>query len=326
MNIYITFDYELFFGNSSGSAENCIIKPTEELIKIADRYGVKFVFFVDSGYLLKLQEYKDKYEYVQKEYDIVFEQIKKLNDLGHDIQLHIHPHWEDSYFDGKKWVIDTKRYTLHSFSDIEIDDIVYRYKKVLEDIIQDSVFAFRAGGWCIQPFDKLKNIFKKYNIYLDSTVFNGGHYSSGAISFDFRKAPNKDSWKFSNDILQEDKEGFFTEIPIASMKISPIFYWKFAFTKKFAKNSFKIFGDGSPVGASNKDILKMLTQPSYGAVSCDGYRSSLLEKAYKNYKYKKYNHFVIIGHPKGQSAYSLQKLEMFVKDKYMDIKSFRNIF
>jgi len=327
MKTFITFDYEIFFGKNSGTAENCIVKPTEELIKIANKYDVKFVFFVDSGYLLKLQEYKDKYKYVQYEYDIVFNQLKKLSKLGHDIQLHIHPHWEDSYFDGKKWVIDTKRYTLHSFSDIEIDDIVYRYKKVLEDITEDNIFAYRAGGWSVQPFNKIKKALKNNNIWLDSTVFRGGYYKSNTHFFDFRNAPKKGMWRFEDNILEENQNGYFLEIPISSIKVSPFFYWKFALNKKFNNsNRYTIFGDGKPIGASNRDIIKMLLVPTYSAVSCDGYRSSLLEQAYKNYKYKKYNHFVIIGHPKGQSAYSLQKLEMFVKNKYIDIKSFRDIF
>ena len=52
MNIYFTFDYELFFGSNSGTIENCIVKPTNELIKIANKYNVKFTFFVDSGFLI----------------------------------------------------------------------------------------------------------------------------------------------------------------------------------------------------------------------------------------------------------------------------------
>ena len=56
MNIYITLDYELFFGPDSGTVENCIIEPTEQLLNIVDPLGVKFVCFVDSGYLLALEK------------------------------------------------------------------------------------------------------------------------------------------------------------------------------------------------------------------------------------------------------------------------------
>jgi hypothetical protein len=271
-NIFITFDYELFFGKESGTAENCLIKPTEFLLKVAKAHKVKFVFFIDSGYLIKLKTYKNKFNYVKKEYDLVFAQIELLSNLGHDIQLHIHPHWEDSYFDGHKWIMNTKRFRLHSFEENEIKKIVYEYKKVLTDIIGEKVFAYRAGGWCIQPFKVLKNALKENNIWLDSTVFYGGYNISDTHYFDFRNAPSTDIWKFENDVLKEEPEGFFTEIPISSIKLSSLFFWKFAFTKKLMKGDMKIFGDGKPVGASKADILKMLMSSTYSCVSCDGYK------------------------------------------------------
>jgi len=322
-NIFITFDYELFFGGNSGTAQKCIIEPVNKLREIANKYNVKFIFFVDSGYLVKLIEYKDKYEYVKKEYDLVFSNIQTLHKEGHDIQLHIHPHWEDSYFDGHKWTMDTKRYRLQDFNEKEIDDIVFRYKKVLTDIVVDKVFTYRAGGWCIQPFDKISKALKKYNIWLDSTTFYGGYNKSYTHFYDFRKIPNKDIWKFEEDIIYEDNKGFFTEIPISSIRLTPIFFWQFAFTKKFAKGKFKIYGDGKPVGALKKDIFKMLTLPTYSCVSCDGYKSKLLQKSFNKFKG---NNFVIIGHPKAQSEYSLNKLDEFVKNQKEYINTFKGKF
>jgi len=324
MNVYFTFDYELFFGSNTGTALNGIVKPTNELITIASQHNVKFTFFVDSGYLIKLIEYKDKYEYVQKEYDLVFSQIKQLDKLGHSIQLHIHPHWEDSYFNGKKWIIDTSRYRLHQFNEDEIEDIVYRYKKVLTDIIGDKVFAYRAGGWCIQPFDKISKALKKNNIWLDSTVFYGGENLSQTHFYDFKNAPKKDMWHFENDSIVEETEGFFTEVPISSIKLNPLFFWRFALTKKIASDLHKIYGDGKPVGASKKDILKMLVKSTYSCVSCDGYKSKLLEKSYSVYQKSGNKNFVIIGHPKAQTTFSLKNIKFFLS-KYKKAKAFNKV-
>jgi hypothetical protein len=44
MNIYITLDYELFFGNNVGTLENCMLKPANEIARIANENGVKLVF------------------------------------------------------------------------------------------------------------------------------------------------------------------------------------------------------------------------------------------------------------------------------------------
>lgn len=55
-NIIFALDYELFFGKNTGTIENCLISPTDELIKTTDKYGIKYTFFVDSGYLINLKK------------------------------------------------------------------------------------------------------------------------------------------------------------------------------------------------------------------------------------------------------------------------------
>jgi len=125
--------------------------------------------------------------------------------------------------------------------------------------------------------------------------------------------------------LIEKKNGFFTELPISSIKVNPLFFWKFAITKKIATKEHKIYGDGSPVGASKKDILRMLTTPSYSCVSCDGFKSSLLKTNYKKFQSLGHEKFVVIGHPKAQTIYSLNKINNFFQDVNLNkVKSIAN--
>jgi len=314
-NILLTFDYELFFGSNIGTQKRCIIEPSRKIIELLGKYQIKATFFIDSGYLLKLQEYKNRYPQIEKDYNKVISQIERLNKEGHEIQLHIHPHWEDSYYNGKKWIVDTTRYRLHNFSKEEVEDIVYRYKKILTDIIGDNIFAHRAGGWSIQPFSYIKDAFKKNNIWLDSTLFENGKNSSATHYFNFENIPNKTEWNFENDPTKEDSSGFFKEIPISAYRLSPIFFWKLVYFKKFGGKKHKNFGDGSATGGSKLDKLRMLTQYTNSVVSMDGYKISFLEKAYKSFLEKKdCNNFVVIAHPKSMSEYSLEKLEIFIKN------------
>lgn len=315
MNIFLTLDYELFFGSNSGTQERSITYPTNRLLEVLDKYQIKASFFIDSGYIIKLEECRKKHKLLEDNYQKIISQIKSLSKSGHDIQLHIHPHWEDSYYDGNKWIVDTTRYRIDEFSDEQIDDIVYRYKKVLTDIVGYKVFTFRAGGWCIQPFDKLKNTLKKYNIWLDSTVFEDGKNDSITHYFDFSGTPKKDFWKFEDNPLVENKNGFFTEIPISSYRTSPLFFWKLAIAKKLGGDKHKAFGDGGAAGGSKWDKIRMLTRYTSSVVSVDGYKSSYLQDAFDNFKKNKdNNNFVIIGHPKSMSEYSLEKLEEFIKN------------
>ena len=50
MKIAITWDYELFFGEQSGSAQKCMLEPGNRLLEIAQKNGAKFTFFVDDGF------------------------------------------------------------------------------------------------------------------------------------------------------------------------------------------------------------------------------------------------------------------------------------
>ncbi len=314
MNIYITLDYELFFG-SAGTPEKCIIEPTNELIKIADKYNFKCVFFVDAGYLIKLKEFSSKFPELLKDYNLVSAQVKKLSDTGHDIQLHVHPHWEDTFYDESGWNFDLSRYRLDSFSEDQIIGIFKSYKSVLERVTGKSINAYRAGGWCIQPFEKLKKAFLECGLTIDSTVFYKGKNSTSTQWFNFENALDLDTWSFENDPCIEEKEGSFLEIPIASVKLNPIFYWKFAFLKKMKLNKHKSYGDGFASPASRHQIKRLLTKSSFSVVSMDGYKSSLLEKAYKRYLNDDKQNFVIIGHPKAFTKYSLAKLDKFMSSK-----------
>jgi hypothetical protein len=330
MNIFFTFDYELFFGSNTGTIDNCIINPTNELIKIGDRYHAKFVFFVDSGYIIKLDEYRKKFPRLNEDYYKIVNQIKELHSKGHDIQLHIHPHWEDCYFNGQKWEMDTSRFRLHLFSNDQINDIVYRYKKVLTDIVGESVFAFRAGGWCLQPFDNIQQALKSNNIWLDCTVFKGGLNESKTHYYDFRNAPEMETWRFENDPLVVVNNGFFQEVAFSTYRVSPFFFWKHLFTRLLPNKKLKFFGDGQGASFSKKYVIRLLTSFSNTIVSLDGFKSSFLEKSYRKHIKEKKNNFVVIGHPKGLNPYAISKLDSFLNKNSIDntiitFKDYNNI-
>jgi hypothetical protein len=327
MKIYITLDYEIYFGENHGTVDKCIIYPTTELIKIAENHGVRFVFFVDIGFIIKLNEFKQKHPELEKDYNAITNQVKYLSDTGHDVQLHIHPHWEDSFYNGKKWIIDVKRYKLSDFNNVEIHSIVSKYKAALFAITQRPIFSFRAGGWCIQPFEKLKSAFIENGITLDSSVFRNGKYESKEYSYDYTGAPDKDIYTFEDDVNVEQKNGKFIELPISSIKNSPLFFWTLFLLGRKNPYLHKPLGDGRAMPAPGYR-KKLLTRFTNNPVSVDGYNATLLQRALNRLLRKNKKHMVIIGHPKALSRLSLQKMEQFViknKDKHQ-FTTFSNEF
>jgi len=310
MKVYITLDYELFFGLKSGSAKECILDPTEKLLAIAEKHGINLNFFVDSGYLLALEKYSKRYPSVGYEKEQVFSQIKRIVRAGHDCQLHIHPHWEDSYHDGDNWRMNTERYRLDQFSPAQIKQIIESYFSILKEVSGNSPIAYRAGGWCLPLWDLLTDTFKKLGVWIDSTIYENGYMEEGAIRFDFRNAPALDQWLFENDPFKTDPYGSFMELPISSTRTSPLFFWNLYIKGRLNRSLHKSMGNGVPV-AQKSIKKKLLTEYSYQAVSCDGYFSGMLQEQF-NKRNKTNDSMVIIGHPKAQTLFSLEKLDAFI--------------
>ena len=327
MNILITLDYELFY-DKNPKLENCIIHPTNEILKIVDPLNVKLILFVDVGYLKCLEKYKSTYPELEKDYLLITTQLKELCANGHEVQLHIHPHWEDSTYNGKEWHFDLTRYKLADFSDQEIHEIVTEYTEILHRITQQKLTAFRAGGWSAQPWDTIGEALQKNGIEYDTTVYPRGVLKSKEQWFDFKNVGfEKSRWKFSNDLTKEDSKGHFTEVAISALKVLPFFFWRFVVVRLLKIPEHVSISKGSAVGPSKLHILKLLTWPSYSVVSIDGFKASYLEKAFQVYKKKNLEDFVIIGHPKAFTPFSLKTFKKFIEkeERYKDVVVFSDL-
>lgn len=314
MNVAITLDYEIFFGPKSGSVERSVLEPSEALAALAARYRVPLVFFVDACWLLRLRQQARSHPALGAEHDRVCRQLARFVKDGHELQVHVHPHWHDSWFDGERWHIDLRRYRLDDFGTRQISEIIAEAADLLREIADGKrVSAFRAGGWCIQPFNRLRRALLESGIYIDSTVYAGGRQTSASHRYDFTGAPSASRWFFDHDPLQPDDEGPFLEVPIASHRVSPLFYWKFAAARKLGWAGQQPFGDGVAVPLGRDDLINKLLRPTPSVVSIDGMKADFLETAWREYAARDMEDFVVIGHPKAFTRGSLARLEAFLQ-------------
>jgi peptidoglycan/xylan/chitin deacetylase (PgdA/CDA1 family) len=313
MKIYLTLDYELFLGSITGSVENCLLKPMEYLCSIADKHNIKFTLFVDATYFLVLKEF-NKYPQINSDYESIVKHLIFLKQQGHSIQLHIHPHWAYSEYDGKTWIVPIEHYKLSDIPYSEAADIITKSKNALEEIIDDKVTAFRAGGFSIQPFEPYAKLFEGLKIKNDSSVLCGCHYDSDNQQYDYRAAPYTDYYQFNKDICIADKKGIFNEYPISTHITSPLFWWKLSLLKIFNTKEQKIFGDGKSIETTPESIISRLTKPQMGFACMDGYKASLLVKMYHQQikKFGEKANFVVMGHPKLATLFSLRALDRFI--------------
>jgi hypothetical protein len=324
-NILLTFDYELFL-HQSGSLDNCIIKPVNRLIKIFDKLEIKAVFFVDILYIQKLKE-----ENLVDQTNKIISNIQKLVTKGHQVELHLHPHWLDAKYnkESKEWDLrDNTHYRLQSFEQQKIEDIFKLGHSLLSSICQEidpeyRITSFRAGGLCIQPFDALLPLFKKFNITVDSSVAYGFKSDSKTHFYNFMSAPKKELYKFESDPLIINEKGAFFELPIFYYKKNIIDKLKEKLQKAPLISDSK-FGDGKAVPPSlNKrpNFLYKFKSDKY-MYSLDGSFNEelLIKKILQN----RFEFTTIIAHPKLLSEKSLVLIKK-LKDKQFQFKTINDI-
>lgn len=317
MNIYITLDYELFMNDRTGDVENCLITPTNELLKVLDKYRVKAVFFVDAAYIYRLNELKSSHKKLESDFLSVSKQIRELVLKGHTIALHIHPQWFYAEYNGNQWLMDFEHYKL---SDIEPENLAEDYFKkcysLLSELSNSKITAFRAGGYSIQSFKHFEKMLRDCAINHDSSVLPGMKNLSHLHYYDYTKVKNTDSYSFSGDVSQPDINGENIEHPISTGRVSYFryCYYRFKYGRIKGNNNW---GNGGPRPAKGrKKFLKnvlakaKLTVPVSATIDYQSF--FFCDLLYKEYLTKDKKDFVIIGHPKNFSPVSLAALDDFL--------------
>lgn len=225
--VILSFDYELFFGDKSGTVLKTLIEPTSLLLDAMDSVGFKGNFFVDWQMLKYLKE--EGTERTNADYLLIEEQLKDMVRRGHRIELHIHPHWVDAKYNGDgTWdYSEFRHYSLNSFTEGVIVAMFKEGTALLTSIARQvdptyKIVAFRAGGWAVQPFEKVKKGLEAANIYIDSSVMPKRAIKCEHSECDFLNAPEPlvGYYHFEDDVCVSKVNGRFLEIPITSVKLS----------------------------------------------------------------------------------------------------------
>lgn len=316
-NIILTFDYEIFFGEKSGTFENCIYKPVEKLRKVMNEENIKGIFFIDILYYIKMLEYPE----LEEIRVLMKQQIQDLLRDGHDIELHLHPHWINSSYEKGEWKFKYSKYRFEQLTLSERDEVFEKGVNYLLEICKEvkenyEINGYRAGGWCIQPFEIFYPYFKKYGLKYDSSVMDGKQAKGIGHKFNFTKLPNKLVYRFGKSIELEDINGEFIEYKISNFNYT-IFDKILNKIKNYRKKD-KQFGDGigMKLNSSNSVILSKLkvTKANY---SLEFPNLLIIDK-----KLEKENKesIVFVSHPKSMTEESIKYLKILKNKKYKFIK------
>lgn len=333
LKICITFDYELFLGENFLPEEEVLFQPAAQLGEMLQKEEVSATFFADVCSVMQHEIYNET-AYCSN----FSRQIAALYEMGHDVQLHIHPNWLNSTFQNGKWTIAQKGYKLHEFgfdehAEHSAQEILHRGKMYLEETLQKvdpnyRCIAYRAGGFCIQPEEQLLKALVDLDIRIDSSVALKQVARGGIQDYDFSCVPHALNWwmrpesGLSKAVTYGD--GTVYEVAIGTARNCLTKY------VGVAKNALHVAGRGNAGTGIQmpgeqlgrlKRFMLMLKRRLYsdGILSLDtrGYGILLrdLDEIYQKYGCAKRDQEVaIICHPKLASQDTIQNMQRFVQE------------
>lgn len=337
----LTIDYELFLGSKTGTVTECMIGPTDNLLSLLQINNSKMTVFWDILHFYRLLQLEEKFSELKQDRILIEDQISRLIQSGHDVQLHLHPHWLDAVYEDGKWQFKYDRFDIHSLSkENNVKDIntiigcVTISKKLMEDTIRKvnpnyEVTSFRAGGYLIEPFNDLREALAFNNIYIDSSVAPDMVSNNGIFSYNFSNYPDGTVYNFDDSLTKVNDTGKFIELPITTVKIPAVINLLFTLLRrlKYSNIESKRAGSGSgeinkiTKGSNFKKLISLFHSTKMVQFTTD---SNFKEKF--NYLYKKIpNDSNMILHPKLLNGHTLELLKDYLSEskiKFISIKEF----
>ena len=307
--LVLSQDYELFF-HRSGTIEKCLFEPCEALLESARKTGYSITFYVDAGMLSRMQELAAAVPRLARELDRIRRHVQTLARAGHDIGLHVHPHWEDATWGGEEWSFEGTRYQLRQFTLTEAAEIVSRYARIVGEASGVAPTSYRAGGFCVEPFDNIRTALLGAGIDVDSSVVPRAYLKNSDKGFDFRRVPSSDWWRFEHSPTIEQRDGRFLEIPVTPLELPAWYYWRRVMNRL---SPVPHFGDGSAKPVGRREVLRRLAGFSRVAeASIDAAKVGELGRAITGSGPRIWH---IMGHPKNISRKSLLSFETVIREK-----------
>jgi hypothetical protein len=274
--IYILYsdDYEVFMGGNYLPEKAVLVETTERLLSACENVGIPITLFCD---LMCLWRYRELgYNAFP---DVVDNQLKQTIKRGHDVQVHIHPHWLETeiIFDkkgGNRYLFEPSIFLLGNWvseSGLTLRDfcinIFTKAKTYLEDLLYPvrngyRCVAFRAGGYGIQPHAKeILEALYNTQFLIDSSIVPGLIQKNNVQAINFSMVPRKGNYFVSPEfgLNQISKEGIF-EIPLLALRPGE---GNWLLAKAFPRgviNRFKHGGNknlGFSALSSNSDVLQI---------------------------------------------------------------------
>ncbi|NOU59285.1 hypothetical protein [Marinifilum caeruleilacunae] len=322
LNLCLSIDYELF-GSGRGDVFTHIIEPTNRMLAICCKNGIKLSIFFEIVEYWKLKENYESGErmgYDKNPAEAMAKQIRKAHQMGHDVQLHLHPQWIDAKYENGEWKLNMKYWRLPEVPDRANDEIsmglgelIRKAKEDLEAILKPvnpdyTCNVLRAGAYNIDPSERLLKVLKENGFIADTSVYYGGKADNNLSRYDYTNIKNDVPYWFTNGSLLSASNNHmeFLELPVFAKQIRRIRKYDLIRVRSALKNkanSIEKFKNNSVKKSKWETFKYLLDKESITWDFCLFSKSKMrkfLKAAYQANKSSNvsFHPFVLVGHPK----------------------------
>ncbi len=188
IHLALVDDWELS-GNGSGDIRQLQFEPLRRLVAIYNRLGIHGSFNAEVMQQLTFRQHGDQHKELKVLADEWDETVRETYRQGHDIQLHIHPQWQNAEYQDGRWKL-TADWSILNYSREEARHMLQRGKEYLENLLKDvdpnyRCVSFRSGAWCIAPSPHMLELLVELGIVFDMSIVGGVKYDTRNIKLDY---------------------------------------------------------------------------------------------------------------------------------------------
>ena len=188
IHLALVDDWELS-GNGSGDIRQLQFQPMRRLVSIYNRLGIHGSFNAEVMQQITFRQHQEQHKELKVLADEWDETVRETFRQGHDIQLHIHPQWQNAEYKDGRWKL-TADWSILNYPRETARHLLRNGKEYLENLLKDidpnyRCVSFRSGAWCIAPSPHMLDLLVELGITFDMSIVAGVKYDTRNIKLDY---------------------------------------------------------------------------------------------------------------------------------------------
>lgn len=188
IHLALVDDWELS-GNGSGDVRQLQFEPLRRLVSIYNRLGIYGSFNAEVMQQITFRQHQEQHQELRPLADEWDEVISQTLHQGHDVQLHVHPQWQNAEYTDGRWKL-TSDWSILNYSREAALAMLQRGKDYLENLLRQvdphyRCVSFRSGAWCIAPSPHMLDLLVQLGIVFDMSIVAGVKYDTRNIKLDY---------------------------------------------------------------------------------------------------------------------------------------------